>query len=122
MSLGLVTSRQWQSKPVAGEELGEGQQEHEEQDEAHDDDVMADACAYLQPTAVILHQEEEMLPAGRNTRGQLNIYITNARKTIMNSMSYEWLDKVCVLQWRLFTKTVPVKGSLNYYRENHLLY
>ena len=42
------------------EELGEGEEDEEEDDERHDDDVVADAGAYLEPTARVPDHEEEM--------------------------------------------------------------
>ena len=54
--------------PLAGDAEGEvgehstdAQQGEEDEDGNHDDDVVTDAGADVQPASVILHQEEEML-------------------------------------------------------------
>ena len=43
------------------EDLTEHQQQEQEQDHGHDNHVMTDTHAYLQPAAVVAYQKEEML-------------------------------------------------------------
>ena len=44
-----------------GEHSTDAQQREEDEDGYHDDDVVTDAGANVQPASVVLHQEEEML-------------------------------------------------------------
>jgi len=59
----------WFTSPHAerdvSEEFTEHEQQEQEQDHRHDDDVMTDAHADVQPAAVVTHQEEEVLKHGK---------------------------------------------------------
>lgn len=54
---------------VGSEDASESHQEDEEEDEAHDDYIMTDAGANLQPAAHLTHQEEEMLQERGRSKG-----------------------------------------------------
>lgn len=51
-----------------GEELAQHQQQEQEQDHCHDDDVVTDAHADLEPASVVADQEEEMLDTNNTER------------------------------------------------------
>jgi len=49
-----------------GEEFTQHQQQEQEQDHRHDDHIMTDAHANLQPAAVVANQEEKVLQRHNN--------------------------------------------------------
>lgn len=51
----------WSGYSTAGEYVGQSDEQHGEDDHAHDNNVVTDACTDIQPAPVVTYKEEEML-------------------------------------------------------------